>query len=91
MKKNPTSKARGITLRDVIAHIQAMRNDLSGRMDRLEIRMDRLEVQMVSLTKEVRMTQMQAGNLDGRLDDIEINHLPKIERKVFGRLIAGRK
>lgn len=103
MKKNPTSKARGITLRDVIAHIQgvsgSLKSDLVARIEQLEKKMNagfadvRGDIAAVQqkLDREERRREMQTDNLDKRLDDIEVNHLPKIERKLFGRLITSGK
>ena len=96
MKKRSTPKARGITLKDVIAHIQGFRNEMNERMDRIEIRLDQIEADVKVLKDDVRVLKSQMAyvrlsieNIDHRLDDVEIKRLPKLEKKVLTG--AGRK
>jgi hypothetical protein len=75
-------KNRIITNRVLLEHMQAMRHAIEMRMDRMEKRIDRLD-------GNVRLIFIQISNIDERLDEIELEELPRrvtaLERKSGSR------
>lgn len=72
-----------ITLLTVLQHMQAMeqrlieriegvRDDLSGRIDRLEAKVDHNHIQVTA----------QLDAIDRRLDDVEVVEIPKLKKAV---------
>ena len=78
-------KQEEITLRDVLHHIQSMKQDLLGRIDALDCRMDRMEHRMERVENKIDVISTQIQNIDERLDDVEVKRLPKIETSIFGK------
>jgi len=67
-----------ITPKILLEHMQAMRIELVGKMDRLESRVDTLEIRLTSRIEGVeRRLTRQIDMIDQHLDAIEIENLPK--------------
>ena len=52
---------------------------IDGRLDGIESRVGNVEVQ---ITRGFDLLSMQIGNIDGRLDSIEVKELPRIKAKI---------
>ncbi len=73
-----------ITLRIVLQHVQAMRQEVTSRFDKVEGRLNtmgndikRLEWRM---DRNHSLLVYQIDNIDKRLDDIEVVQIPKLKK-----------
>jgi len=65
---------KDITLATILEHIQGLRDDVTGRLGHIEQQMDRMVTRMDRM--EQNLTN-QIDAIDKRLDEIEIELLPK--------------
>lgn len=90
-------KDNDITLAMVMNHMQAMEGRLGVKLDnvRTELKSDlgdvkgelksdisRVEANLNRVERKVDLTLVQIGNLDARLDDIEVVQVPKLRKAV---------
>jgi hypothetical protein len=58
-------------------HMQDMEQRLNQRIDKLDLKVDRLDEK---LGRKIDLLSVQIGNIDERLDDIEVVQLPKLKK-----------
>ncbi len=91
MKKR--SKAKAITLRTVLQHLQHVKNVLTNEIRDIRIELSKgiqdVHMELKALDKREdnrhRMIMTALQNIDERLDDIEIKRLPRLEEKILSQ------
>jgi len=96
-KSSKKAKSQGVTLQIVREHVQHTHGTMlqkfseidrrfdgvDKRFDGVDKRLDRLEGDMSEVKHELRFIKAGIENIDQRLEDVEINRLPKLEAKVL--------
>ncbi len=73
---------KGITLRDVLAHIQGFRTSVEQRLDRVENRLTRVEQKLGNVENRL-------GSVENRLEGLEISLAPSHKRLQMTVLAHG--
>ncbi len=80
----------GITLRTILEHMRAMETRIMRHMDARFVSVcgefnkgfQSIDERLERLERKVDLLFVQVGNIDERLDDIEVVQLPQIRQKV---------
>lgn len=84
MRKQPSKRAGGVTLKILLGHMQSMENRLVVKVDNgfKEIKNEIVAVRS-DLAIERRQRRTQIENIDERVDQLEIEEIPTI-KKIIG-------
>ncbi len=85
----------------LLQHMQAMRGDFSMQMqtmeqrimkkfDKMDLRFDEINARLGKLERKVELLSVQIGNVDERLDDLEVVQVPMLQKAVGIGGKAGR-
>ena len=80
----------GITAQVLLTHMQGMEQRLTEKIEGVETRLNgkidgvetRLEKRIDGVERKVDMALIQIGNIDERLDDLEVVQVPKLKKAV---------
>ncbi len=80
MEQRLTARVDGVDVK--VDRLETKVDRLETKVDRLETRVNGLETKLVRVEAKVDLALVQIGNIDERLDDVEVVQLPKVKKAV---------
>ncbi len=67
---------------DFTAQMQAMEQRIMMKFEKIDVRFDEINARLSQLERKVELLSVQIGNLDERLDDLEVVQIPMLKKAV---------